>query len=71
MLAVIHQHHHRGSITYPPLNDIHVSWHCLDSINVPLVLALPRLLGVNNFLGVAFIIGISFEMLYYNIYELR
>ena len=53
----------REQITYPPpLDDIHISRHSLDSINVPLILTLPWLFGVNDILSVTFIFGISFEM---------
>ena len=53
----------REQITYPPpLDDIHISRHGLDSINVPLILTLPWLFGVNDILSVTFIFGISFEM---------
>ena len=46
----------------PPLNNIHVSGHCLNSIDVSLVLSLPQVLGVNGILAVTFIVGIGFEV---------
>ena len=64
ILAVRYHRCDRETITYPPpLDNIHISGHRLNSIDVSLVLGLPRLLGVNGILTVTFIVGISFEVL--------
>jgi hypothetical protein len=50
--------------TYPPpFDNNHISRHCLNSINVSLVLTLPRLIGVNEILSLVFIFRIGFELL--------
>lgn len=62
-ILIRYRKHDRKLITYPPpLNNIHISGHCLNSIDVSLVLSLPRLLGVNGILAVTFIVGIGFKV---------
>jgi hypothetical protein len=46
----------------PPLDNIHISRHCLNRINVSLVLSLPWSVGVNDVLGITFIFGIGFQV---------